>query len=149
MQLIHRSHRGEASSSHVQAANITFSCSFLPCYVSLQVSVRSPSATTAQGPAIAIPNQTTNLPMLDSDLDAYRGHGVIVCSVVLIVSCTVSLALRFISHHIGGRTPNPEDWLMIPAWALMMGLCATLICSKCNTISFSPSSLTSMLQVSN
>ena len=87
--------------------------------------------------------------MSDSDLYAYRGHIVIVCSVVFIILCTFSLALRFISHHIGGRTPNYEDWLMIPAWALMMGLCATLICSKLKIMFLPPSWLTNMLQVSN
>jgi hypothetical protein len=66
---------------------------------------------------------------LEGGLFAYRGGSVIACSIVFIVLCTLSLLLRFVSHRIDRRLFNLEDWLMIPAWVLLMGLCANVICS--------------------
>ncbi|OTB02098.1 hypothetical protein M426DRAFT_62784 [Hypoxylon sp. CI-4A] len=61
---------------------------------------------------------------------AYGGDSVIACSIVFAVLCTLFMALRFISHRIDRRPINIEDWLMIPAWALMIGFCANVISVK-------------------
>jgi hypothetical protein len=50
-------------------------------------------------------------------------------AIVFIVLCTTFLALRFISIKIGRRHISIEDWLILPAWALEIGLCANVICS--------------------
>ncbi|KAF2799237.1 hypothetical protein K505DRAFT_266182 [Melanomma pulvis-pyrius CBS 109.77] len=72
---------------------------------------------------------TIDLSTLDGGLYASRGDSVIACSIVFLVLCTVCLVLRFLSHHIGNRSTSLEDWFMIPAWILMLGLCANVICS--------------------
>lgn len=66
---------------------------------------------------------------LEDGIYANRGNSVIACSVVFIVLCTLSLVLRFVSHHVGQRAYSLEDWLMVPAWVLMMSLCTNVICS--------------------
>jgi len=77
-----------------------------------------------------MPSHITDPSTLEGGLYADRGGSVISCSIVFIVLCTFCLILRFASHHIGRRPTSLEDWLMIPAWVLMMGLCANVICSK-------------------
>jgi hypothetical protein len=77
-----------------------------------------------------------------------QGTSVIGCSVVFIVLCTLCLVLRFLSHHVGRRPLNLEDWLMIPSWFLLMGLCANVICSKHTTYTSMPSLVFTDLNVS-
>ena len=67
---------------------------------------------------------------LEGGLNADRGMDVIACSVVFIILCTAFLILRFVASHVGRRAIFLEDWLMIPAWVLMMGLAANAIWSK-------------------
>jgi hypothetical protein len=67
---------------------------------------------------------------LEGDLMSFQGDRVIACSIVFIVACSTCLVLRFVSHHVGRRPSNLEDWLMVPAWVLMIALCANVICSK-------------------
>ncbi|KAI1073844.1 hypothetical protein F5B20DRAFT_478444 [Whalleya microplaca] len=73
--------------------------------------------------------EDTDPSTLDGGLFAYGGDSVIDCSIVFAVLCTVFLALRFASHRIRHRPIHLDDWLMIPAWFLMMGLIANIICS--------------------
>ncbi|CAJ2509530.1 Uu.00g145560.m01.CDS01 [Anthostomella pinea] len=68
-------------------------------------------------------------PALYGGLYAYGGDSVIACVVVFAVLCTVFLALRFMSHRIGRRPISLSDWLMIPCWFLIIGLCASVVCS--------------------
>jgi hypothetical protein len=70
-------------------------------------------------------DQTT----LEGGFDAYRGGNVIACAAVFIVLCTVFLVLRCISHHLDSRPYQLEDWIMIPAWIMMMGLSVNVILS--------------------
>lgn len=67
---------------------------------------------------------------LDGGINAYKGDSVIACSVVFIILCTIFLVLRFVAHRISRSKISWEDWIMIPAWVLMMGLCANVIFSK-------------------
>lgn len=64
------------------------------------------------------------------DINANRGGSVIACAIVFLVLCSVAVALRFISHRAMRRPIFVEDWMIIPAWIMMMGLCANLICSE-------------------
>ena len=66
---------------------------------------------------------------LAGGLHADKSGDVIACCVVFAVLCTLFLVLRFVAHHVKGRKPCAEDWIMIPSWFLMMGLCANAICS--------------------
>lgn len=65
----------------------------------------------------------------DQESSEYGGDTVIACAIVFIVACTLFVSLRFVSHRIGRRPLRFEDWLMIPSWVLMMGLCANAILS--------------------
>ncbi|OTA77995.1 hypothetical protein M434DRAFT_382426 [Hypoxylon sp. CO27-5] len=67
---------------------------------------------------------------LEGGLFAYGGNSVISCAIVFIILCTTFVALRFISHRIGRRPINLEDWLMIPTWIIMIGFCANVISVK-------------------
>lgn len=67
---------------------------------------------------------------LEGGFDAYRGGSVIVCAVTFAILCSACLGLRFLSHRISQNPISWEDWLMIPAWAMTMGLCAIVICSE-------------------
>lgn len=64
-----------------------------------------------------------------SGMDANRGSEVIACAVVFIFFCTVFVGLRFLSYRLVNRKIFFEDWLIIPAYVLMMGICAAVICS--------------------
>ncbi|KAI1142681.1 hypothetical protein F5Y05DRAFT_126815 [Hypoxylon sp. FL0543] len=66
---------------------------------------------------------------LEGGLFAYGGGSVIACAIVFIVLCTTFVALRFVSHRIVRRPISLEDWLIIPAWVIMMGFCANIICT--------------------
>ncbi|KAJ4386323.1 hypothetical protein N0V93_009217 [Gnomoniopsis smithogilvyi] len=65
---------------------------------------------------------------LSGDSAAYRGGEVIACAVIFIVFCTMFLALRFWSYRLIQRKIFFEDWLIIPSYILMMGICADTIC---------------------
>ncbi len=78
---------------------------------------------------------------LEGGLDADRGNNVINCVIVFVVLCTIFLVLRFTSHRISSRPICLEDWVMIPAWFLMMGLCVNVICSEYIHLFFCKSSL--------
>ncbi|KAI1374031.1 integral membrane protein [Hypoxylon crocopeplum] len=60
--------------------------------------------------------------------DAYGGDSVIACIVVSATFCTAFVALRFIAHRVEGRRISLEDWFIIPAWVMILGLCANSIC---------------------
>lgn len=77
-------------------------------------------------------NQTSEL---EGGLDADRGGSVIACAIVFILSCSLILTLRFASHAMNHRAIFVEDWLMIPAYVMMMGLCANVICSMIHVAS--------------
>ncbi|KAK0637483.1 hypothetical protein B0T17DRAFT_480937 [Bombardia bombarda] len=64
---------------------------------------------------------------LDGGLYAYGGQSVIACSIAFIVLCTIVLVLRFWAHNTDGRRATLEDWILIPAWFLMMGMCINVI----------------------
>ncbi|KAI0547683.1 hypothetical protein F4679DRAFT_574700 [Xylaria curta] len=49
---------------------------------------------------------------------------------LFIVLCTLFLTLRFISLRIGRRPIGLEDWLIVPAWVVQLGLCANAISYK-------------------
>lgn len=61
---------------------------------------------------------------------AYRGSVVIACAVIFVVFCTLFLALRFMSYRLTDRRIFFEDWLIIPSYVLMMGICADTICCR-------------------
>ena len=71
---------------------------------------------------------------LDGGLDAYGGGSVIGCCVTFIILCTLFLGLRFFSLRFDSRPTSIEDWVMIPAWVLMMGLAANVILSMSNSL---------------
>ncbi|KAK3945719.1 putative integral membrane protein [Diplogelasinospora grovesii] len=66
---------------------------------------------------------------LEGGLYGYGGDRVIACGIIFAVLCTVFLGLRFLSHYVDRRPFGADDWVMIPAWVLMMGLCANVILS--------------------
>lgn len=69
---------------------------------------------------------------LEGGLNADRGGSVIACASIFIVSCTLFMALRWFSQRVAKRDLFIEDWLMVAAYIVMMGLCANVICSKFN-----------------
>ncbi|GAP82910.1 putative integral membrane protein [Rosellinia necatrix] len=66
---------------------------------------------------------------LEGGLFAYGGNFVILWASLFIVLCTLFVALRFFSLRIGRRPAGLEDWLILPAWIIEVGLCANGICS--------------------
>ncbi|KAI0197609.1 hypothetical protein F4808DRAFT_438687 [Astrocystis sublimbata] len=66
---------------------------------------------------------------LEGGLYANDGHVLIAWASLFIILCTLFVVLRFISLRIGRRSPGLEDWLILPAWILQIGLCANAICS--------------------
>ncbi|KAI1822703.1 hypothetical protein F4861DRAFT_540750 [Xylaria intraflava] len=66
---------------------------------------------------------------LEGGLFAYGGKSVIIWASVFIVLCTFFVTLRFVSIRIGGRPVQLEDWLILPAWIIEIGLCVNVICS--------------------
>ena len=75
---------------------------------------------------------------LDGGLDAYGGASVIGCCVTFIILCTLFLGLRFFSLRFDSRPTSIEDWVMIPAWVLMMGLAANVILSVLSLLRYCP-----------
>lgn len=80
-------------------------------------------------PVSTMMSEVRDTSTLEGGIDANRGGEVIACAVIFIVSCTLFLALRFLSYRLADRNIFFEDWLIIPAYILMMGICATVICS--------------------
>lgn len=72
---------------------------------------------------------------LSGGFDAYRGGEVIACATIFIVFCTLFLALRFMSYRLIERKIFFEDWLIIPSYILMMGICADTICCRSTKMS--------------
>lgn len=66
---------------------------------------------------------------LDGGINADQGGKVIACAVIFIIFCSLFLVLRFLARHVARQGNFFEDWLMIPAYLMMMGLCANVICS--------------------
>ncbi|KAI0404425.1 hypothetical protein F4802DRAFT_227587 [Xylaria palmicola] len=66
---------------------------------------------------------------LEGGLFAYGGQSVIIWSSLFIVLCTLFVVLRFVSLRIGRRPIGVEDWLIVPAWIIQLGLCVNAICS--------------------
>ncbi|KAK3316402.1 hypothetical protein B0H66DRAFT_604697 [Apodospora peruviana] len=65
----------------------------------------------------------------DPELCAQGGDSVIACCIVFAVLCTLVLGMRFGVHWLDRRPTSLEDWILIPAWVLMMGLCTNVILS--------------------
>ncbi|KAI3317895.1 hypothetical protein HD806DRAFT_355400 [Xylariaceae sp. AK1471] len=76
-----------------------------------------------------MPTEETSASQLAGIDYAYGGDSVIACAIIFIVLCTTFLGLRFISIKIGQRHIGIEDWLLLPAWVIEIGLCANVICS--------------------
>ncbi|KAI1419682.1 hypothetical protein F5Y12DRAFT_793006 [Xylaria sp. FL1777] len=70
-----------------------------------------------------------DISQLEGGLFAYGGKSVIIWASLFIVLCTLFVALRFISLRIARRPIGLEDWLIVPAWIIEIGLCANGICS--------------------
>lgn len=66
---------------------------------------------------------------LSGGLHADGSGAVIGCSVIFIVCCTLALVMRFVASRTARRSIFLEDWLMMPAWVMMMVLCGTAIWS--------------------
>ncbi|KAF3762720.1 hypothetical protein M406DRAFT_323664 [Cryphonectria parasitica EP155] len=64
---------------------------------------------------------------LEGGLDANRGGGIIAISVLFMVFGTVVFFLRYVAHRVADSPVFLEDWLMIPSYILMMGLCIDLL----------------------
>lgn len=67
---------------------------------------------------------------LEGSLAANAGAHVIATSILFIVLCTVFLFLRFFAHRVARSAIFLDDWLVLPAYVLMMGLCVDLILCK-------------------
>lgn len=67
---------------------------------------------------------------LEGDLDADRGGGLLAISALFLVLCTAFVVLRFWAHRVLRSPIFLEDWLVIPAYVLMVGLCIDLLLSK-------------------
>lgn len=63
------------------------------------------------------------------DISANRGSSVIACAIIFMVLSTLMVGFRFLSHRVMRRPIFLDDWLMIPAWIMMLGLGANLIVS--------------------
>ncbi|KAJ8126522.1 hypothetical protein O1611_g7115 [Lasiodiplodia mahajangana] len=70
-----------------------------------------------------------NTSQLEGGLYAYGGQSVIIWASLFIILCTLFVGLRFISIRVGRRVIGLEDWLIIPAWIIEVGLCVNGICS--------------------
>ncbi|KAI0973639.1 hypothetical protein F4678DRAFT_459120 [Xylaria arbuscula] len=70
-----------------------------------------------------------DISQLEGGVFAYGGRSVIIWASLFIVLSTVFVTLRFVSLTIGRRAIGLEDWLVVPAWIIEVGLCANGICS--------------------
>ncbi|TRX88462.1 hypothetical protein FHL15_010652 [Xylaria flabelliformis] len=66
---------------------------------------------------------------LEGGLFAYGGQSVIIWASLFIILCTLFVTLRFVSLRVGRRPIGLEDWLILPAWIVELGLCANGISS--------------------
>ncbi|KAI1166563.1 hypothetical protein F5B18DRAFT_648628 [Nemania serpens] len=92
---------------------------------------------------------------LEGGLFAYGGQSVIIWASLFIVLCTFFVTLRFISIRISRRPIGLEDWLILPAWIIELGLCVNGICSvlyggvgrhEAYVLKYQPHALTSWAQ---
>ncbi|KAK2607151.1 hypothetical protein N8I77_005853 [Diaporthe amygdali] len=65
---------------------------------------------------------------LEGGLFADRRGTILGVAIMFMVLCTLILILRFISRRSEKRPICAEDWIMIPAWIVLMGHCAGAIC---------------------
>lgn len=75
----------------------------------------------------------------DTDLYEYGGGRVIACAVIFLVICTLTLALRFYAHWLDRRPNRLEDWILLPAWLLLVGLCINVIIGESVPVARPPS----------
>lgn len=66
----------------------------------------------------------------EGGLAADRSSHLVATAVFFIILCTIFLILRFVAHHVADSPIFLDDWLIIPAYVLMMGLCTDLILCK-------------------
>ncbi|KAI1293196.1 hypothetical protein F5Y03DRAFT_411326 [Xylaria venustula] len=71
-----------------------------------------------------------DISQLEGGVFAYGGRSVIIWASLFIVLSTLFVTLRFVSISIGRRPIGLEDWLIVPAWIIEVGLCANGICSR-------------------
>ncbi|TRX88390.1 hypothetical protein FHL15_010703 [Xylaria flabelliformis] len=71
----------------------------------------------------------TNASSVDASLLVNQGDRIIAVAILFAVLCTVFIALRFAALHLGQRSPSLEDWILAPAYVLMLGFCANVITS--------------------
>ncbi|KAI1147214.1 hypothetical protein F4825DRAFT_455722 [Nemania diffusa] len=74
-------------------------------------------------------NDDPDTSQLEGGLYAYGGQSVIIWASLFIILCTLFVALRFISLRVGRRAIGLEDWLILPALIIEVGLCVNGICS--------------------
>ncbi|KAI8631839.1 hypothetical protein F5Y19DRAFT_422268 [Xylariaceae sp. FL1651] len=64
-----------------------------------------------------------------TDLSENQGDRIIAVAIIFAVLCTVFFALRFAALRLEHRSPSLEDWILAPAYVLMLGFCANVITS--------------------
>ncbi|KAI0478020.1 hypothetical protein F4859DRAFT_520913 [Xylaria cf. heliscus] len=76
-----------------------------------------------------MPLDDSDTSQLEGGLFAYGGQSVIIWASLFIVLCTLFVTLRFVSLRIGQRPIGLDDWLIVPAWIIEVGLSVNGICS--------------------
>ncbi|KAI1123324.1 hypothetical protein F5Y10DRAFT_270188 [Nemania abortiva] len=66
---------------------------------------------------------------VDASLLVDQGDRIIAVSILFAVLCTIFIALRFAALRLERRSPSLEDWILVPAYVLMLGFCANVIIS--------------------
>lgn len=70
------------------------------------------------------------LPIPEGGLAADRSCHLVDTAVFFMILCTIFVILRFVAHRVADSAIFFDDWLIIPAYVLMMGLCIDLILCK-------------------
>ncbi|KAI1147956.1 hypothetical protein F4825DRAFT_465275 [Nemania diffusa] len=66
---------------------------------------------------------------IDANLLVDQGDRIIAVAILFAVLCTIFFGLRFAALRLDRRRANLEDWILAPAYVLMLGLCANAIAS--------------------
>lgn len=67
---------------------------------------------------------------IDANLLVDQGDRIIAVAILFAVLCTIFFGLRFAALRLDRRRANLEDWILAPAYVLMLGLCANAIASE-------------------
>lgn len=64
---------------------------------------------------------------LEGGLAADKSAHLVATAIFFMVLCTLFLVLRFVAHRVANSAIFIDDWLVLPAYVLMIALCIDLI----------------------